>query len=950
MIVLQYFRCENFKALEELEIRFPTRCTYLLEGGNESGKTSFLDALCFAFSGSAPGGMDRHSLVKWGKGNANVRLEFAGEQLFGVLERTICRDSEDRVCFTVERGFQTHVLENERDVQKELLKTFGIDMTGLARMSFIRDVGSVDLTAQYSGESSDLVERTDLSLTKGTLADVAGLREALSLSAQRIELMEVSGRLDSLRSRHREVSRRIRLIRIAEIRDEFVKGVAEVSSLHAKLSEMNGIREAVRCDLEIAERQSATLVMIDAIERASSRLNDIESRMQVVEDSLNAATEACREIEVVKERTQAIAVALTHLGTVEKLDSERTRLQTSKNAAERKQAELRVLRQERSTLADARSSIEDELDGIRRSGAHDVMPDKTFVKARKLWADWVGTFGTESTSRVSANHESRFLPQELFSWAVDRVRGPRNEVEIDLVAEDSESQKRNREEIELTLRTNGFAVPNSIDAARTLIGSTNVDLAGGGEGGVLDREHNNETLRVTDDNLVSVIVRAKALDQEIAQLETEISGVDVMALSHRIETALQDSANALRSATTVLGSDVPPSNLAVLRTEYQELCARFLGSQGTDTDKSRLESKLGDIQIERTEAIALITDLSAKMSELWPEQFDHVGLLAADDLELVREECSMALGKRDATSLSKALTETSAQISSAELSMDVLTRRQEQIVQRLVTKVDAEGVSIRRADIEASLTKALPQLGTISISEMQGAKLEIRQLDHDIRQAGDVVEVSEQRLGEVSKDADVSRERNRAEELRHRIAVQLRASDIANRAQKRLRAKVAPKTLQNARVLLPIMTDDRYFDLRVQRNKQVDLWDEHSQEWVPLPTLAHSVRRQIGLVLRLAESITLGDPFSPGVPGFIAIDDAVLGADPKHRNRISSVLRTGLLRDTFAQVMVMASLNELEASDFDRDLALPQNECGHGQANQVISGNVVPYKLLRGTY
>ena len=195
----------------------------------------------------------------------------------------------------------------------------------------------------------------------------------------------------------------------------------------------------------------------------------------------------------------------------------------------------------------------------------------------------------------------------------------------------------------------------------------------------------------------------------------------------------------------------------------------------------------------------------------------------------------------------------------------------------------------------------------------------------------------------------IERECNRAEELRHRIAVQLRASEIANRAQKRLRAKVAPKTLQNARVLLPIVTGDRYFDLRVLRNKQVDLWDEHAQEWVPLLTLAFSVRRQIELVLRLAESITLGDPFSPGVPGFLAIDDAVLGSDPEHRNRISSVLREGLLRDTFAQVMVMTGLDELEASDFDRGLILSESEGGPGRANQVAAGTVAPYKSRRGT-
>ena len=52
------------------------------------------------------------------------------------------------------------------------------------------------------------------------------------------------------------------------------------------------------------------------------------------------------------------------------------------------------------------------------------------------------------------------------------------------------------------------------------------------------------------------------------------------------------------------------------------------------------------------------------------------------------------------------------------------------------------------------------------------------------------------------------------------------------------------------------------------------------------------------------------------------VDEAALGSDPEHRARISAVLREGLLRETFAQVIVLAGADDFAAADFDRHLSL----------------------------
>ncbi len=921
MIVLRSVRCRDFKALTELEIHFPGRCAFLIEGANESGKTSLLDAVYFAFAGVGPGGVPARRLVRRGADEAAVFVEFAGDDAFGVLERTIPGHGPATVRLKLERRFQSREIETEAEVQEELAKTFGLDTAGLARVSFLREL---ELTAPLAGTRSSarsVVERKEISRARGDLADVSKLREELARSQQRIELAEESSRLEELNLRKRDLDQRLRLIEIARLRDQYTASAAGVLSVQARLSGLNESRDGLRRDLELAERQSATITVVDAIQSARDADAGVDERLRAKQAGLDAARQADRDAAAAGARAQAIEQALAHLAAAERSGEERAEFQRRKDDLQASLAELERFRRQRATLADARQSIEAELAGIRRNLAGDT-PDTSLISARQLWTAWIETFGVDVDDLLSRKAGSRFSPGGIVSRAVSRLRGSADSAATDTDADTTNAQSEERVEIESALRANGFEIPAGVDAALALVRSAGFDVPSAGAiraDGAIPPE---ESLRVTDQNLVSVIVRATRLDESITRLESGLDGDGISDLERDIEAALQRSSGSLRAAAAAVGTGDQPPDREPLQSERDEIQRSLPALKESATRRPDLERDLHRLRAEQDGSTETIAELMAQLREIWPEKFDDGASPPPEYLEKLRQDSTAALSRQDAISLNRGITQIASQISSGELALDVVKRNQDQAVERLAAKVEAEGVTLNRGDIETSLSFSLPQLRTVTSVEDQRIKLEIQQVDRGVAESERSVESREQRLGELRTHVRLDAERARAEELERRIGVRLRASEIAGRAQDRMRAKAVPKTLQNARTLLPIVTGDRYFDLRFTGPGGVELWDEAAGDWAPLATLAFGTRRQVGLALRLAEAITVGGPSAPGGPAFMLVDEAALGSDAEHRARISAVLREGLLRDTFAQVIVLAGTGDFAAAGFDRHLVL----------------------------
>ncbi len=933
MILLQSVRCRNFKALTELELHVPPRCAFLIEGANEAGKTSLLGAIYFAFAGTGPDGVPARQLVRRGEDEAAVAVEFAGDDAFGVIERTVPRQGAATVRMKLERRFQTREVETEAEVQEGLTETFGLDMRGLARVSFLRELeltaGNADARAP---RQRTVVERREIGRTHRDLADVSKLRAELETTQKRIELGEMTAELDELRTGRADLDRRLRLVAIAGLRDRYDAAATEVGSVEARLGGLGETRDELRRDLDLVERQAATTTVADTLQTARIVVDVAVAAETTQREETQRAREAGAVVGAVTERLATLDGALQDLETAAVAGTEREDLQRRKDDLDASLRELERLRRQRATLMEARASIEAELTGIRQNLAG-TEETGAAIGARKLWTAWIETFGVDA-GEVLARGGGRFSPGGMVSRAVSRLRG----ADDDETANDP-VQATERAEIEAALRGNGIDVPEDVESAVAMIRLAAVDLP------ALSPD-SAEALRVTDENLVSVIVRATRLDASIRELEDGFDGKEAAELEAGIAAALTNSAEALRSAAAATNGAAPPERTAladeatVLRTELSDL-------QELLEREPELARELERLKEERERAEATRTELMDQLREIWPEKFAAGVTPPAEYLDQLRTDCVASLERQDPLSLNRQINEAAAQISSGELALDVVKRQEEQALAELEEKVTAEGVTLQPGDVGASLNFALPDLVSVTAVEEPRVRLAAQRAQDRITEAERAVDDAEQRLGERGAGIGLNRERTRAEELERRIGVRLKASEIAARAQERLRAKAVPKTIQNARTLLPLVTGNRYFDLRFASRGEVELWDEAVGGWARLATMAFGTRRQVGLALRLAEAIAISGPAAPGGPAFVVVDEAALGLDAEHRARVSAVLREGFLRETFAQVIVLAGEGDFRAADFERHMTLSDGHAAKTNGRLQASGPKVIAELRR---
>ena len=85
MITLKHLQAENFKSLCSVDLMFPDRGSVLIEGQNESGKSTLFEAVYVALYGKPLVGEDsrarQEEVIQYGQSRATVRLAFrVGQQ------------------------------------------------------------------------------------------------------------------------------------------------------------------------------------------------------------------------------------------------------------------------------------------------------------------------------------------------------------------------------------------------------------------------------------------------------------------------------------------------------------------------------------------------------------------------------------------------------------------------------------------------------------------------------------------------------------------------------------------------------------------------------------------------------------------------------------------------------------------------------------------------------
>jgi len=144
-MIVRSLKASGFRIIgETIDIRFPEEGRIGILGQNESGKTTFLQAIEYALYGLRKGAGiegERENLVTWGKNEAKLEIEFASGQDTYVLRRAFGVKSGHRASLTqVIEGVKdrTNSITSLSDIESRIEQITGMDRDSFTKLIYIR--------------------------------------------------------------------------------------------------------------------------------------------------------------------------------------------------------------------------------------------------------------------------------------------------------------------------------------------------------------------------------------------------------------------------------------------------------------------------------------------------------------------------------------------------------------------------------------------------------------------------------------------------------------------------------------------------------------------------------------------------------------------------------------------------------------------------------------------
>ncbi len=249
MILLVRLRVENFKLLRQVDIAFPRQGSILIEGLNESGKSTLFESVFFALYGSplvieGRGKGGQESAIRHGAESASVELLLEVDATGLEVRRTLKRGRSAQASLVIRRaGAPEERVSGVQAVNARLIGELGgLDGEALQNSCFVEQKKLSKLEELGAGERRDSLRKL-LNLERMTaLADrfrvTAQDERVLAEARGRLELATAAAALPTLSAERAEVESFLRTVvpdglrgaereaRIAEARRELEDGLA----------------------------------------------------------------------------------------------------------------------------------------------------------------------------------------------------------------------------------------------------------------------------------------------------------------------------------------------------------------------------------------------------------------------------------------------------------------------------------------------------------------------------------------------------------------------------------------------------------------------------------------------------------------------------------------------------------------------------------------------------
>jgi DNA repair exonuclease SbcCD ATPase subunit len=297
----------NWRAYEHRKVEFGPGITFLM-GPNGTGKTSILEAVCYALTGEASTVKQRGKLLRDPEQLATVRLTFAVDSQTYLVERSQSHSRADKATL-IRLEDQRRLATFHGKVTNQIEQLMGVSANFLQRIVYMAEGDVFRFLRQPPGKALDLQIRRVLGLTQldefmgavdaankevrgrmSTVRDLLGRLEGLGISEGadlERRVREIDTRRDQLLTELRSVQEEIaahrreneNLLRLIPLLDQALPALRKYSDVERPVQETSVLELFARLEQQVAETE-------DAIEQEKTKLAHIEGEQTAYQQIL----------------------------------------------------------------------------------------------------------------------------------------------------------------------------------------------------------------------------------------------------------------------------------------------------------------------------------------------------------------------------------------------------------------------------------------------------------------------------------------------------------------------------------------------------------------------------------------------------------------------------------------------------------------------------------------
>ncbi len=414
----------NFRSHRSTDLRFSDGLVAII-GPNGSGKTSLLEAICYALFPDTIR-LKRDELIRSGSNTMRVELEFESEgRLYKVIRETSRGDSP-RARLLIFDGDRWKVIQTgQRDVTKSVGDIIGISKEVFTGAVYIKqgEISSlVDLQPHRRKELvGKLIGVDDLEeIYKTLLEPLTALKEErdkisgfLSAENPAEVLRGLEAKLGEVRSKIGSVEERIKYLEeelrineerkkvLSDVRDKYIKLSSALEEKNNKIKEISSRELEIRSEIDRIDEMMRDINI--SLER---RLSDAYERileLNYLLEEIKSKEGDLIKLENDERRANDLQQEISRLSTVDDeikaLEQEIERLKRRIDSLERDMEKARIARERSAKLEESIRRMEEELN----SAIKDLTPLVGEISFQQRTEDIIGTLDVRSLKDLAEN-------------------------------------------------------------------------------------------------------------------------------------------------------------------------------------------------------------------------------------------------------------------------------------------------------------------------------------------------------------------------------------------------------------------------------------------------------------------------------------------------------------------------------------------------------------------